>query len=154
MHELQAVLFSLNNEICGVESEEVYKIERYQGFAENQEVPSFTNGVVELRGVKIPVMDLNVRFGIGKTTATKKTKIIITLVGETLIGFLVNDVFEIAKFSETDIENAPESISKSGSGKYLKMVAKRDDKVISILKLSMILTQDELDELVRFVNNS
>jgi len=76
----------------------------------------------------------------------KKTKIIITDIEDKLIGFVVNDVYEIIRLSADDIEPTPEIIKKVYND-YLKCVGKKDDKLIAILDLSVILTDSEIDKL-------
>jgi purine-binding chemotaxis protein CheW len=147
MEELQIVVFSLNNEVCGVESNQVFKIERYQKVRKLSDVPDFIEGLFELRGITLPVINLNKRFNLGSSEITKKSKIIISPVNEFLFGFMVNDVFEILKLTGDDIENAPEAFERTGKTNHLKKVGKKGDKVISILDMSKILSTEEFEML-------
>jgi len=60
-------------------------------------MPRFIDGVINLRGKVVPVVNLNKRFKLGTWKSAKKTKIIITDIEDKLIGFVVNDVYEIIR---------------------------------------------------------
>lgn len=147
MSELQAVVFSLNNQLCGVDTSQVQEIIRYQDVIKIPDMPQFVDGIINLRGKVVPVINLNKRFGLGETGITKKTKIIITQINGTLAGFIVNDVSEIVKFSEEDIEMTP-GVVLNNANTYLKNIGKKGDMLISMLDLSKILSDSEIKKLV------
>ncbi|GAE90219.1 chemotaxis protein CheW [Acetivibrio straminisolvens] len=146
MEGMQIVVFSLNDEVCGVDSSQVKEIVKYEEVSKMPRMPRFIDGVINLRGKVVPIVNLNKRFRLGDMEVGKKTKIIITDIEDKLIGFVVNDVFEIIRLSADDIEPTPEIIKKVYND-YLKCVGKKDDKLISILDLSVILTDSEIGEL-------
>jgi len=146
MEELQVVVFSLNDELCGAETSQVNEIVKYQEINKVPRMPKFIEGLINLRGKVVPVINLNKRFELGETNVTKKTKIIITQINEGFLGFIVNDVSEIVKFSSENIEVAPDIINKSGN-EYLKYVCKKEEKIISILDLKCILSENETGRL-------
>ena len=146
MGEMQTVVFSLNNELCGANTSQVEEIIKYQDVAKVPGSVEFVEGVANLRGKIVPVINLNKKFELGETTITKKTKIIITRVNESNVGFIVNDVSEIVKFSDDDIEVVPDMIKKVGNA-YLMGVGKKGDMLISILDLPRILTDSEVKKI-------
>ncbi|MCX7843291.1 MAG: chemotaxis protein CheW [Clostridia bacterium] len=146
MAEMQIVVFSINNELCGAETSQVQEIVKYQEVAKVPKMPKFIDGIINLRGKVIPVVNLNTRFELGETEITKKTKIIISKLNNESIGFIVNDVTEIIKLSEDDVELPPEMLQTEG-GRYLKCVGKHSGKLISILSLDRILTDKETKKL-------
>ncbi len=91
-------------------------------------MPNFIDGIINLRGIVVPVVNLTKRFNLGETEITKKTKIIIIEIEERLIGFIVDDVTEILKLSSQNIESTPDIIQKSYNH-YLEYVGKKDDKI-------------------------
>jgi purine-binding chemotaxis protein CheW len=143
MEGMQLVVFTLNDEVCGVDTTQVKEIVKYEKLTKMPNMPQFIDGVISLRGVVIPVVNLNKRFYLGDTEVTKKTKIVITDLEGKLIGFIVNDVSEIIKLSPEEIESTPEIIRKIDNS-YLKNVGKKDENLISILDLSRILTDSEI----------
>jgi purine-binding chemotaxis protein CheW len=147
MEGIQIVVFTLNDEVCGVETKQVKEIVKYEVITKMPKMPQFVDGIISLRGTVVPVVNLNKRFGLGNTEITKKTKIIITDLDGKLIGFIVNDVSEIIKLPPESIENTPELIRKIDNS-YLKNVGKKGEELISVLDLSMILTDTEIKSLV------
>ncbi|HHX18220.1 MAG TPA: purine-binding chemotaxis protein CheW [Clostridium sp.] len=146
MKEMQIVVFTLNGEVCGVDASQVKEIVKFEGLTKMPKMPKFIDGILNLRGIVVPVVNLIKRFNLGNEEITKKTKIIIIEVEEKLIGFIVDDVTEILKLSSQNIESTPDIIQKSYNH-YLEYVGKKDDKLISILDLTNVLTDTELDKL-------
>ena len=146
MAELQVVVFSLNNEFCGVDTSQVQEIVKYQEVTKVPRMPKFIEGLINLRGKVVPVINLNTRFELGKSDITKKTKIIITNLNNSPVGFIVNDVSEIIKLLDEDTEVPPELIQKAGN-EYLRSVGKKDGKLISILNFDRILTDTEIKKI-------
>lgn len=146
MEDMQIVVFCLNDGICGVDTSQVREIVKHEDITKMPKTPKFVEGVINLRGNVVPIVNLNKRFKLGDTEITKKTKVIITQIEGRLIGFMVNDVYEIIRLSSKDIEETPELIRKVYND-YLKYVGKKGQKLISILDLSIILTDSELEEL-------
>lgn len=147
MKETLLVVFSLNNELCGVDVSQVQEIISYQEASTVPDMPDFVEGIVNLRGSVVPIVNLNKRFGNGEKKADDNTKIVITGAEGKKVGFIVNDVAEIVKFTEEEIETSPSILSMSGSS-YLKGIGKKDNALISILDMENILNKDEIDKLV------
>lgn len=146
MSELQTVVFSLNGQFYGAEASQVFQIIRYHEVAKVPGMPKFIEGIVDYRGSALPVINLNKRFKLGDQTVTKKTKILVTKMIDKLAGFIVNDVSEIFKFSDEDIEPAP-SIIYNESNSFLSKVGKKGDKLITIIDLMKILNENEIKKL-------
>lgn len=146
MSELQVVVFSLNGQFYGAEAFQVHKIIKYQEPVKVPNMPSYIDGIIKYRDSVVPVIDLVNRFDLGKTEITKKTKIIIAKIDDKMVGFVVNDVNEIAKLNDDEIEAAP-MILDGTSGAYLKKVAKKGDDLISIIDLYAVLDSNEVKEL-------
>lgn len=146
MKEMQIVVFRLSSEVCGVNTSQVKEIVKFEELTKMPKMPNFIDGILNLRGMVVPVVNLTKRFNLGETEVTKKTKIIIIEIEEKLIGFIVDDVTEILKLSSQEIESTPDIIQKSYNH-YLEYVGKKDNMLISILDLSKILTDKELDKL-------
>lgn len=146
MSELQTVVFDLNGQLFGAEASQVFQIIRYQEATKVPRMPRFIEGIINYRGSVLPVINLARRFDIGEIEVTKKTKILVTKLDEKFAGFIVNDVSEIIKFTDEDIEPAP-LIINSEAGAYLKKVGKKDGKLISIIDLENVLNKNEIKRL-------
>jgi len=146
MEGIQIVVFTLNDEVCGVETSQVKEIVKFESISKMPNMPKFIDGVISLRGVIVPVVNLNKRFGLDDTEVTKKAKIIINDSDGKQIGFIVDDVSEITKIPAQDIESTPDIIKKMDNS-YLKYVGKKEEELISILDFSAILTDTEINSL-------
>lgn len=146
MSELHTVVFNLNGLYFGAEASQVFQIIRYQEVTKAPGMPGFIEGIINYRGSVIPIINLGKRFDIGDIEITKKTKILITRMDDKLAGFMVNDVSEIIKFTDEDLETVPTVIS-SDANAYLKKVGKKDDKLISIIDLEKVLNESEIKRL-------
>ena len=150
MDVLQAVIFSLNGRICGADASQVREIIKYKDVANTPKQPKFAEGFINLRGNAVPVVNLNKRFGLGDSADAKKAKVIITDVDGKQIGFAVNDVLEITKFAGNDVEPPPKAVCNPANA-FLKLIAKRGEKLVSILDLEKILTDREIKRLDDFM---
>ena len=146
MQEKQVAVFSLNNLICGIDTAQVHTIMRYRNVEKATRMPKFVEGIINLRGTVVPIINLNSRFDQGEYTQDKKTKVIVSDINGKLVGFVVNDVNEIRKFTEDKIEKAPSVLSNT----YLQEVGKAGDKLVCILDFSRLLTDSEKKRLKSF----
>ena len=146
MSELQTVVFNLNGQFYGAETSQVFQIIRYQEMTKVPRMPEFIEGIINYRGAVLPVINLNKRFGLGELAVNKKTKILVTKIDEKLAGFIVNDVSEIVKFAGDELEPAP-GIIYGEANTFLSMVAKKGDRLITIIDLGKILNNSEINRL-------
>jgi len=142
MSELNAVIFNLNGQLFGADASQVFQIIRYQEPVRMPRMPSFIEGVINYRDTVLPVINLVKRFELGSMDVNKKTKILVTRIGEKYAGFLVNDVTVIIRFAEEEVEEAP-SVVNAGTASYLKKIGKKGDMLYSIIDLENILNEAE-----------
>lgn len=148
MSDMQVVVFNLNQEVCGAETSQIKEIVRYQDVSKAPGMPEFMEGMINLRGAVIPVVNLNKRFHQGQEVPTRKTKIIIARVNNQMVGFMVNDVSEILRLSGETVEAAPPALRALGN-RYLKYVAKKGELLISILDMEAILEAHEVESMLQ-----
>ena len=146
MSELQTVVFSLNGQFYGAEASQVFQIIRYQEVTKVPRMPKFIEGIINYRGSVLPIINLNKRFELGELDINKKTKILVTKLGDKQAGFIVNDVTEILKLSDEDIEPTP-SLLYGESNSFLTKVGKKGDMLVSIIDLEKILKDNEIKRL-------
>lgn len=147
MSEIQAIVFGLNNDLtCGVDTSHVQEIIQYENIDYPSDMPQFIDGTVNIRGNIVPVVNLNKRFKTGETTNTKKSKIIIADINGISIGFVVNKVYELMKFSNEDVEE-PSGILKKLGLSYIECVGKKNENLYVILDLSSVLSEKEIKQL-------
>jgi purine-binding chemotaxis protein CheW len=145
--ELKVIVFSLGSEEYGIEVEHVKTIERMMPITRVPKTPDFVKGVVNLRGVVVPVIHLASRFGLQESEITENTRIIMVSTGEMDIGFIVdgaNDVLDL----DSDAIEAPPEIVGGIRAKYLRGVAPiGDSRLLVLLNLAEVLNKGELLQL-------
>jgi len=146
MSELQVVVFEVNGEFFGAEASQVFQIVKYQEATKVPKMPKFIEGILNFRDTVLPVVNLAKRFDMGDISVNKKTKILVTKIEDKFAGFIVNDVMEIVKFAESEVDPVP-GIINGETAAYLKKVARKGDKLISVIDLENILTASEIKKL-------
>lgn len=112
--ELKVVTFKLGNQVFGVDIMKVESIVEVEKIVPVPETAEYIEGVMNLRGKIIPVVNLRKKFKMSDMEDKKKAKIIVSMVKDTLVGFLVDDVSEVLTLTESDIEQPPQSLSGKG----------------------------------------
>lgn len=146
MAEQQMVVFGLGREEYGVEITEVQEIVRLQEITKIPNTPEFVEGVVNLRGKVIPLIDMKKRFGLEQTERTGDNRIIVINVHNSIIGVIVDYVSEVLRISDDRIEQPP-AIVKGIGKEYLKGIGKISDRLLILLDLEKILSSDEQEML-------
>ena len=144
--DLQVVGFRIGNETYGVRIGSVREIVRVPEITSVPSAPETVEGVINLRGKIIPVMDLRKRFGNREITADKKNRILVVELDNKLIGLIVNSASEVLKISPAEIE-APGSVFADGESGYVTGVGKLRDRLIILLDISKLLHRPELTRL-------
>lgn len=145
--ELKVIVFSLAHEEYGIEVDKVRTIERMQPITRVPKTPRFVKGVINLRGVVVPVIDLRGRFGLLESEATDDSRIIIVAVNQMEVGFIVDSAKDVIDLNSGQIVNPPEVVG-GVSAKYLQGVAKLDEtRLLIMLNLSEVLNKKEIVQL-------
>ena len=137
MSEFQVVICRLGDETYGLDIGSVYEIIRFQSSTAVPTAPGFVDGVINLRGRIIPVMDLSSRFGLKRAAATKSTRIIVAGTNGLRVGLVVDAVTEVMMLSEDAVEPTPEVVSGRDSA-YIRGIAKLADELVILLDLGAL----------------
>lgn len=145
--EIQLVIFRLRDEEFGVNISEVREIVRMMEITHIPEAPGFIEGVINLRGQVIAVVDLARQFGLAQEAERPKTAriVVIELAGKT-VGLIVDEVPEVLRISQDSIEPTPELIESEVHRDYLKGVGKLQDRLVILLDLEKVLKPHEVEE--------
>ena len=141
---LQLVIFQLGGEEFGVEIMQVQEIIRMPDITRIPQSPEYVEGVVNLRGKIIVVINLDTRFGLELKELDDNSRIIIVEVGETVVGMIVDSVSEVLRLPTANVEPAPEIIKAKIHADYLKGVGKLDDRLLILLDLEKVLSEEEM----------
>jgi len=143
---VQVVSFHLGSEEYGVDISQVQEIIRMVEITHVPRAPHFMEGVINLRGQLIPIIDLRTRFDMSRLGATKSTRIIVTEIGSKKVGMVVDRVSEVINIPIENVEGAPEMIAGVGT-EYIQGVGKMNDRLIIMLDLTMVITGAEKQQL-------
>jgi purine-binding chemotaxis protein CheW len=144
--DLQVVGFRIGNETFGVRIASVREIVRVPEITSVPSAPDTVEGVINLRGKIIPVMDLRKRFGHVDMQPDKKNRILVVELQNKLIGLIVNAASEVLKIPPSEIE-APGSVFAEGESSYVTGVGKLKGRLIILLDVSKLLQQQEVKRL-------
>ena len=133
-------VFTIADEIFGIEIERVVEIIRVQKIFSLPGLPDFLSGVMSVRGAVISLVDLRRRFG--KQPSGKKERIIIVRFGQEKIGLLVDGMKEIMSLAPEEMTNPP-SLFKGFKTEYLTGLGKKDGAIIILLNIDNLLTSEE-----------
>ncbi len=140
--EEQLVVFGLTQELYGVDIGRVQEIIRMQTITEVPRAPEFVEGVINLRGGIIPVIDLRKRFGMSHDDHDKETRIVVVEMGGQRVGLVVDRVSEVLRVPTANIE-PPSALVTTVESAYLRAIAKLEDRLIILLDLDRVLRMDE-----------
>ena len=144
--ELQVVGFRIGEETFGVRIGSVREIVRVPEITTVPNARETIEGVINLRGKIIPVVDLRKRFGQIETVSDKKNRILVVELENKLVGLIVNSASEVLKIPPSEIES-PGSVFADGESSYVTGVGKLKGRLIILLDISKLLHRPEFKKL-------
>jgi len=136
MNEVHIVLFHLNDSLFGVNAEEVEEIIEYSIQSRDEEHP-FIEGYTTVRGVEIPVVNLAGYLGLDESTGTKHSKLILTKIDGSLVGFSVSSVQTIKTLNKEAVQDAP-PILTTAKNECIKKFAIDGENIVPVINLQSI----------------
>jgi len=130
----QYVTFAIDDRLYGIE---ITKVREIKGWTEPTELPNAPyamRGVLNLRGVVVPIFDLRCRFGQGETLASEAHVVIIISLADRLIGILVDAVCDILTLEPGEVLPVPD-MDAGGDQRFLSGLVPRDDGLVALLRL-------------------
>jgi purine-binding chemotaxis protein CheW len=143
--DMKAIVFQLKDEEYGVDVHQVKSIERIQEITRVPRTPSFVKGVINLRGVVTPIINLRSRFDIEEAEFTEDTRIVIVHANDLEVGMIVD--------SANDVIDVP-AVVGGIDAEYLDGVAKLDRRLLILLNLEKVLNPEEIIALRKVKENS
>jgi len=134
---IQLVSFRLAQEEFGIDILKVQEINRMVEITQVPQAPSYCEGVINLRGKVIPVIDLRTKFGLVCRDRDKDTRIVVCDVDGYQIGMIVDEVHEVLRIPGSSIVPCPEVATAVGQD-YINGVAKLEDRLLIFLDVSRI----------------
>lgn len=142
------ITFRAGEAECAVDIKLVQTVITPPPISKMPNVPSFVEGVIDLRGTIVPVLDLRKRFGFGPAPKTELARIIVAQMPEGTLGFLVDAVNELVNLGPGDFREPPRMISGIDA-EYIERMGRSGDRLLIVLNLSKTLTPDERKQIAR-----
>lgn len=143
---LQLVSFNIGAEEFGIDILRVQEIIRFMTITHVPNSPAFIEGVINLRGRVIPIVDLRIKLGLSKRVHDSDTRIIVIEILNKTVGFIVDSVSEVLRIPKNITEAPPEMVAGINS-EYITSIGKLEDRLLILLDLEKILTAEETGKL-------
>lgn len=141
---MQLVTFSIGEEEFGVDILKVQEIIRIMEITKVPRAQDFVEGVINLRGKVIPIIDLRRRFGFASKEHDKHTRIIVIEINNMIVGFVVDSVSEVLRIPAATVEPPPPVVAGVES-EYISGVGKLEDRLLILLDLDKLLSSEDLE---------
>ncbi len=143
---LQLVSFKIANEEFGVDILNVQEINKMTQITKVPNAPDFVEGVINLRGRVIPIIDLRTRLKLEKKEHDKETRIIVVEIANKTVGFIVDAVKEVLRIPTSIIEPPPQLATGIDSD-FIRAVGKLEDRLLILIDLEKVLTEQDKEQL-------
>jgi purine-binding chemotaxis protein CheW len=145
---LHMVGFSVGKEEFCVDILKVQEIIRMMEITNIPNAPGFVEGIINLRGKVIPIIDFGKRCNVhgGNEVDESHRRIVVVAIGEKTVGLVVDKVSQVIKLEEEQISSTP-SVAKGYNSEFISGVGKSGDKLLIILDLEKLFSQGELDRI-------
>jgi len=147
--EKQLVIFELGAEYFGIDISLVEGINKMLEITKIPQSPPYLEGITNLRGSVLPVIDLHKRFGMPAQERTNETRIMVANVNGVKIGMIVSAVYEVLTIEDSVIEPPPPMVSNVNS-EFIIGVAKIDKRLVILLDLAKVLSIAEQVKMENF----
>jgi purine-binding chemotaxis protein CheW len=140
-HEFLA--FTLGKEEYGIDILKVQEIRGYESVTRIANAPDFIKGVVNLRGIIVPIVDMRIKFNLGEPTYDQFTVVIILNIGGRVVGMVVDSVSDVTTLSPEQIKPAPE-MGTALNTDYLIGLGTLDQRMLILVDIDRLMSSDEM----------
>jgi len=151
--EKQLVIFELGAENFGIDIAAVEGIVKLQEITKIPQAPSCMEGITNLRGSVLPVIDLQKRFGMESQARTNETRIMVANVDGVKIGMIVSAVSEVLTIEDKVIEPSPPMVRNVNS-EFIIGIAKIDKRLVILLDLAKVLSGEEKKQVTKAIEDN
>jgi purine-binding chemotaxis protein CheW len=145
-HEEQYVTFTVGTEEYGVNILAVREIRGWTQESRLPNLPEFVRGVINLRGIIIPIFDLRARFGGGSTEVTRRHVVVVVQVGDRTRGILVDAISDILAIGEQDIKPPPDLDTTLVDAQFLSGLHTIEDRMVTLLNINRLFAVETGDD--------
>ena len=138
--ESEFLTFRLGVESYGIEILKVQEIRGYENPTAIANAPAFIKGVINLRGVIVPILDLRIKFQLEQANYDEFTVVIILNVAGRVVGVVVDSVSDVLTLATESIRATPEFASATFDTKYITGLATVDERMLILLDIEKLMT--------------
>lgn len=145
--EIQVVGFYIGSDEYALNIAKVREIQAMTDIRKMPKAPSFVEGVINLRGHIVPIIDLRKRFDLPPVPDLHQSKILIVEFNRNLVGMIVDNVSEVIRLFTDQIEKTPDVFAVNAGSQYIQGVAKLEERLIVLLDIERLLSFEEQKQL-------
>ncbi|MGQ8366535.1 chemotaxis protein CheW [Glaciecola sp. 1036] len=135
--------FVLGDENYALDIMTVKEIRGYEQVTKIANAPKYIKGVLNLRGDIVPIVDLRIKFNVGKATYDEFTIVIMLMIGDRIVGIVVDEVSDVIKVGSSEIKPPPE-FGVAFDSSYLHGLTTIKEQMIILVNIQKLITSDEL----------
>ena len=140
----ELLTFTLGREEYGIDILKVQEIRGYDAVTTIANSPSFIKGVINLRGIIVPIVDMRIKFNLGNITYNELTVVIILNIARRVVGIVVDGVSDVIALSADQLKPAPE-FSSSLDMQYIIGLGTVDERMIIVVDIEKLMTSRDMD---------
>ncbi len=140
----ELLTFTLGSEEYGIDILKVQEIRGYEAVTTIANAPEFIKGVINLRGIIVPVVDMRIKFNLGNVTYNETTVVIILNVANRVVGMVVDGVSDVTTLNADEIKPAPE-FGSSLDVEYLQGLGTVDERMIILVDIEKLMSSRDME---------
>jgi purine-binding chemotaxis protein CheW len=140
----ELLTFTLGSEEYGIDILKVQEIRGYDAVTTIANAPKFINGVINLRGIIVPIVDMRIKFKLGKVTYDQTTVVIILNIGKRVVGMVVDGVSDVTTLQPEQIKSAPE-FGSSLDTQYLLGLGTQYERMIILVDIERLMSSRDME---------
>ena len=140
----ELLTFTLGREEYGIDILKVQEIRGYEAVTTIANAPEFIKGVINLRGIIVPIVDMRIKFNLGKVEYDQFTVVIILNVANRVVGIVVDGVSDVITLTPEQLKAAPE-FSAALDTQYISGLGTVDDRMIIVMDIERLMTSRDME---------
>jgi purine-binding chemotaxis protein CheW len=143
LSSLEVLAFRLGAEEYAIDIQRVQELRGYDAVTRIANAPEFIKGVVNLRGIIVPIVDMRIKFDLGTPTYDQFTVVIILNIGGRVLGMVVDSVSDVITLAPEQVKPAPEMTGAIGAD-YLVGLGTIDDRMLILIDIGKLLSATDM----------
>ncbi|CAN7393526.1 chemotaxis protein CheW [Pseudoduganella sp. LjRoot289] len=135
--------FTLGQEEYGIDIQKVSEIRSYEAPTRIASAPVFVKGVINLRGLIVPIVDMRIKFNVGEPTYNQFTVVIILNIGHRVVGMVVDSVSDVTILTPDQVKPAPE-ITSTLNTEYIVGLGTIDERMLILVDIDRLMTSADM----------